>query len=105
MEITLDNIIEEVSEVFNCEVSVMKSPQKFDRAVTAKQAAILLIRKHKYHTPLSEIALLFRYKTETSVSKANRRAWDCYETDKSFKDKILKVERKLISNQFEPNIG
>jgi|GEM_PF-5758595 chromosomal replication initiation ATPase DnaA len=104
MTITTDRIIEEVSEVFNCDVAVMKSPMRSVRVSLAKYAAIFLIRKYNFGLSLGEVASIFCYKKASSVSRANNAAWNSYTTDSDFKSKVLIVERKLISIRLEAGI-
>lgn len=101
MEITIDGIIEEVSEVFKCDVAVIKSNLRFDRVSLAKQAIILLTRKYNSHLSLNEIAHILCYSDKTSVSRANRFAWNNYEVDTNFKNKVQQIERKLLSQRLE----
>ncbi len=94
--LTVERILDEVADNFNCDVSMIKSSMRIDRISYAKQASIYLIRKYLYQVSLDEIAELLCYKNKTSVSRANKKAFDNMDMDKDFRQKIVATERAIL---------
>lgn len=93
--ITAERITEEVAEQFGCEVCLIRSGQKVDRVVEARQAVVYLVRKHVFNISLKELAKYLNYKNTSSVSRINKKAWDNFEVNLDFRHKLLAADREV----------
>lgn len=93
--ITPAEILEEVSNVFDCPVSQMQARLVSTREADARHAAIFLLKTQTFETN-NAIAVRFGYKNKDYVCRAKLYAEQKMQGDKQFHQKIIQIVNSLM---------
>lgn len=105
--ITTSDILEEVSNVFDCPVSQIISKRRGYKEADARHAAVYLLKTQTFATN-KEIASRLGYKHTTKVCNAKTYAESKMSSDPGFRQKITIVVTELVKLKLneakQPNI-
>lgn len=93
--ITMDFIINYVSNYYNINPEIVRSESRKKEIVTVRHIAMYLCKKHTKHS-LQEIGQFMGGKNHATVIHAQKKVNDMKETDKEFKKDFIRLEQKFI---------
>src|SRR5574344_908297 len=93
--ITMDFIINYVSNYYNINQESVRSESRKKEIVTVRHISMYLCKKHTKHS-LQEIGQFMGGKNHATVIHAQKKVNDMKETDKDFKKDLARLEQKFI---------
>jgi chromosomal replication initiator protein len=94
-EITIDSVIEQVSQAMNVSVEDINSKKRTREIAQARQLAMYLCKQYASHIPLATIGASIGGKNHSTVLHACKTVANLIETDKGFKAQVEEIERAL----------